>query len=49
MLATQVALALERIALSEEVTRRNSETYFRTLVLNTSDVILIVDEENRIR
>jgi diguanylate cyclase (GGDEF)-like protein/PAS domain S-box-containing protein len=49
VLATQVALALERIALSEEVTRRNSETYFRTLVLNTSDVILIVDEENRIR
>jgi diguanylate cyclase (GGDEF)-like protein/PAS domain S-box-containing protein len=49
VLATQVALALERIALSEEVTRRNSETYFRTLVLNTSDVILIVDEENGIR
>jgi diguanylate cyclase (GGDEF)-like protein/PAS domain S-box-containing protein len=49
VLATQVALALERIALSEEVTRRNSETYFRTLVLNTSDVILIVDEEDRIR
>jgi diguanylate cyclase (GGDEF)-like protein/PAS domain S-box-containing protein len=49
VLATQLALALERIALSEEVTRRNSETYFRTLVLNTSDVILIIDEEDRIR
>ncbi|MFG1604108.1 EAL domain-containing protein [Actinoplanes sp. NPDC049265] len=49
VLATQVALALERIALSQEVTRRNSETYFRTLVLNTSDVILIVDEEDRVR
>jgi PAS domain-containing protein len=49
VLATQVALALERIALSEEVTRRNSESYFRTLVLNTSDVIAIVDEEDRIR
>ena len=49
VLATQVALAMERIALSEEVTRRNSETYFRTLVLNTSDVILIVDEEDRVR
>ncbi|GLY94913.1 hypothetical protein Acsp02_21680 [Actinoplanes sp. NBRC 103695] len=49
VLATQVALALERIALSEEVTRRNSETYFRTLVLNTSDVILIVDDEDRVR
>jgi diguanylate cyclase (GGDEF)-like protein/PAS domain S-box-containing protein len=49
VLATQVALALERIELSEEVTRRNSETYFRTLVVNTSDVILIADEEDRVR
>ena len=49
VLAGQVALALERIALSHEVTRRNSETYFRTLVQNTSDVILIVDDEDRIR
>jgi diguanylate cyclase (GGDEF)-like protein/PAS domain S-box-containing protein len=49
VLATQVVLALERIALGEEVTRRNSETYFRTLVQNTSDVILIVDEQDRVR
>ena len=49
VLASQVALAMERIALSEEVTRRNSETYFRTLVLNTSDLILIVDEEDNVR
>ena len=49
VLASQVALALERIELSQEVTRRNSETYFRTLVLNTSDVIAIVDEDDRIR
>ncbi|BCJ54985.1 hypothetical protein Asp14428_64600 [Actinoplanes sp. NBRC 14428] len=49
VLAGQVALALERIALSEEVIRRNSEAYFRTLVLNTSDVILIVDDEDRVR
>ncbi|GGL06203.1 putative bifunctional diguanylate cyclase/phosphodiesterase [Mangrovihabitans endophyticus] len=49
VLATQVALALERIELSQEVARRNSETYFRTLVMNTSDVILIVDEVDQIR
>jgi len=49
VLAHQVALALERIALSKEVTRRNSEAYFRTLVQNTSDVILIVDEDERVR
>ncbi|MEV4345864.1 EAL domain-containing protein [Actinoplanes sp. NPDC049596] len=49
VLAGQAALALERIELSHEVIRRNSETYFRTLVQNTSDVILIVDEDDRIR
>ncbi|WP_067504603.1 EAL domain-containing protein [Actinoplanes sp. TFC3] len=49
VLATQAALALERIELSQEVIRRNSEAYFRTLVMNTSDVILIVDDENRVR
>ncbi|GAA0455713.1 hypothetical protein Ade02nite_04460 [Paractinoplanes deccanensis] len=48
VLAGQAALALERIELSREVIRRNSETYFRTLVQNTSDVILIVDEHDRI-
>ncbi|WP_250006014.1 bifunctional diguanylate cyclase/phosphodiesterase [Actinoplanes sp. M2I2] len=49
VLATQAALALERIGLSQEVIRRNSETYFRTLVQKTSDVILIVDEQDEIR
>ncbi|MCU7725903.1 EAL domain-containing protein [Actinoplanes sp. KI2] len=49
VLAGQAALALERIQLSDEVIRRNSETYFRTLVQNTADVILIVDDELWIR
>jgi diguanylate cyclase (GGDEF)-like protein len=44
-LAGQVALALERIGLSQEVIRRNSETYFRTLIQNTADVILIVSDD----
>jgi diguanylate cyclase (GGDEF)-like protein len=48
-LAGQVALALERIGLSQEVIRRDSETYFRTLIQNTADVILIVSDEDRIR
>ncbi|WP_433043896.1 EAL domain-containing protein [Dactylosporangium sp. CS-033363] len=46
ILATQAAMALERIALGEEVGRRNNEAYFRTLVLNTADVILIVGEDD---
>ncbi|GAA1512555.1 hypothetical protein GCM10009827_028640 [Dactylosporangium maewongense] len=49
ILATQAALALERIALGEEIGRRNSEAYFRTLVLNTADVILIVGDHDQIR
>ena len=49
VLAGQAALALERIELSHEVIRRNSETYFRTLVQNTYDVILILDDASLIR
>jgi diguanylate cyclase (GGDEF)-like protein/PAS domain S-box-containing protein len=48
VLASQVALALERIALSAEVNRRNSEAYFRTLVMHTADVILILDDDDRV-
>ena len=43
ILARQASAALERIALSQEITRRDSEAYFRALVQNTSDTILIVD------
>ena len=49
VLASQAALAIERITLSNEIARRNSEEYFRTLVHNTSDVILILADDNRIR
>jgi diguanylate cyclase (GGDEF)-like protein/PAS domain S-box-containing protein len=38
-------VALERIMLREEVIRRGNEAYFRTLVQNTSDVILIVSDD----
>ncbi|MGW0121221.1 aminotransferase class I/II-fold pyridoxal phosphate-dependent enzyme [Streptomyces sp. NPDC003327] len=48
-LASQAALALERFELSEEVNRRTSEAYFRTLVHNASDVILIVDDDDTVR
>jgi diguanylate cyclase (GGDEF)-like protein/PAS domain S-box-containing protein len=49
VLATQADLALERIRLNEENTRHVSESYFRTLVQNSTDIILIVDDDNRIR
>jgi diguanylate cyclase (GGDEF)-like protein/PAS domain S-box-containing protein len=49
ILASQVALTVERIILSREVIRQRSEAYFRTLVQDTSDVILIVDDDGTVR
>ncbi|MFD8227357.1 putative bifunctional diguanylate cyclase/phosphodiesterase [Streptomyces massasporeus] len=49
LLASQAGLATERIALRREVIRRESEAYFRTLVHNASDVILIVDDDTTVR
>lgn len=48
-LAEQSALAVERFSLSQEINRQDSEAYFRTLVQNTSDVILILDAGERVR
>jgi diguanylate cyclase (GGDEF)-like protein/PAS domain S-box-containing protein len=45
----QIAVVLERIRLSAEVNRRDSEAYFRTLIQSASDVILIVDDDDSIR
>ncbi|WP_188309966.1 putative bifunctional diguanylate cyclase/phosphodiesterase [Streptomyces sp. CBMA123] len=49
ILAGQAALAVERVVLSQEVIRRNSELYFRTLVQNAGDVILILDADDGVR
>ncbi len=49
ILAGQVALAVERVLLNIEVNRRNSEDYFRTLVHDASDIILIIDDDGKIR
>ncbi|MCL7425609.1 aminotransferase class I/II-fold pyridoxal phosphate-dependent enzyme [Streptomyces sp. YS415] len=49
ILASHAGLAVERVMLRQEVVRRESEAYFRTLVRNTSDVILIVEDDNTIR
>ncbi|HEV7710715.1 MAG TPA: EAL domain-containing protein [Asanoa sp.] len=48
VLASQAALAIDRVALSEKLRKRTSEEYFRALVHNAADVILIVDNEDRI-
>ena len=44
VLASQAALALERVRLTAEVQQRASEEYFRTLVQNASDMIIILGE-----
>ncbi|MFC8513161.1 aminotransferase class I/II-fold pyridoxal phosphate-dependent enzyme [Streptomyces sp. NPDC057257] len=49
ILASHAGLALERIALRQEIVMRESEAYFRTLVRNASDVILILEDDDTIR
>ncbi|MBV1853663.1 putative bifunctional diguanylate cyclase/phosphodiesterase [Catellatospora tritici] len=44
--AAQAALALDRIVLARQITQRDSEQYFRALVQNATDVILIVDADD---
>ncbi|BBH70421.1 hypothetical protein ACTI_71060 [Actinoplanes sp. OR16] len=48
-LGAQIAAVLERIALTDEVSRRDSEAYFRTLIQSAADVIMIVDADGSIR
>ncbi|MGV9498468.1 putative bifunctional diguanylate cyclase/phosphodiesterase [Streptomyces sp. NPDC003642] len=49
LLASHAGLATERVLLRQEVVRRESEAYFRTLVHNASDVILIVNDDATVR
>ena len=49
ILAGQAALAVERLELSAEVTRQRGEALFRTLVQDASDVIVIIDDDRRVR
>jgi diguanylate cyclase (GGDEF)-like protein/PAS domain S-box-containing protein len=49
ILAGQTALALARVVLNQEIRHRDNEAYFRTLVHNATDVIMIVDDDARIR
>ncbi|MFE0257048.1 aminotransferase class I/II-fold pyridoxal phosphate-dependent enzyme [Streptomyces sp. NPDC059010] len=49
ILASHAGLATERVKLRQEIIRRESEAYFRTLVRNASDVILILEDDDTIR
>jgi PAS domain S-box-containing protein len=49
VLAGQAALALDRISLVEAMGRRDSDLYLRAVIRNTADIMLVVDEDQRIR
>jgi PAS domain S-box-containing protein len=49
VLAGQAALALDRICLVEAVGRRDSDLYLRAVIRNTADIMLVMDEDQRIR
>ncbi|HUF85509.1 MAG TPA: EAL domain-containing protein [Acidimicrobiia bacterium] len=44
-LASEVALALESAALTEDLLRRRSEARFRTLIENSSDLVVVLDRD----
>ena len=48
-LAGQAARAIDRIVLSQQASRRDGEAYFRTLIQDTSDVILVVADDGVVR
>jgi diguanylate cyclase (GGDEF)-like protein/PAS domain S-box-containing protein len=49
IVANQIALAFERVLLSEEVVRQRGETLFRTLVQDALDVILVVESDMTVK
>jgi diguanylate cyclase (GGDEF)-like protein/PAS domain S-box-containing protein len=48
-LGSQVALALERVSLDEELHRRQSDERFRKLVQNSSDVVTVYEADGTVR
>ncbi|MEV6600759.1 EAL domain-containing protein [Actinoplanes sp. NPDC051346] len=48
-LFTQVGMVVDRIGMAAEISRRDGEAYFRTLIQSASDVILIVGDDDDIR
>ncbi|MGH9282803.1 MAG: putative bifunctional diguanylate cyclase/phosphodiesterase, partial [Acidimicrobiales bacterium] len=48
-LSSQLGLALERAALSEDLHQRRGEARFRSLVQNSADVITVVDADSTVR
>jgi diguanylate cyclase (GGDEF)-like protein/PAS domain S-box-containing protein len=47
-LASEVALALESAALTEDLLRRRSEARFRALIENSSDLVVVIGDDARV-
>jgi len=47
-LTSQVALALVRVTLDNELVSRRSDEHFRALIQNATDVIIVLDEGNHV-
>jgi diguanylate cyclase (GGDEF)-like protein/PAS domain S-box-containing protein len=47
-LASEVALALESAALTEDLLRRRSEARFRSLIENSSDLVVVLGRDERV-
>jgi diguanylate cyclase (GGDEF)-like protein/PAS domain S-box-containing protein len=48
-LTSQVALALDSAALTEDLLRQQTEARFRSLVQNSTDVVMVVDADSTLR
>jgi diguanylate cyclase (GGDEF)-like protein/PAS domain S-box-containing protein len=48
-LSSQVALALDSAALTEDLLRQQTEARFRSLVQNSTDVVMVVDADSTVR
>lgn len=48
-LASQMMLAIDSIELTEQVAARRSEAHFRSLFQHAADVIIVIDEQMRLR
>ena len=49
VLASQAVLALDRIVLVEAIGRRDSDSYLQAVIRHTEGIILVADEDGRIR
>ena len=50
LVVARLSLAMrERLALADALRRRENEAYFKALVANTADVIMVIDSDGRIR